>query len=399
MTRPIPSKLSPQILDEASRWFVEFSEGTVTSHERKHFIAWLRTSPEHIRAYLQITAHWEDARSLGAKSAPDIDELVALARDDTADIVLLEPSESPRLGGAKPLTLIDAPAARRGKSNAARWFAFAASVLLAMVGAGYWFDFQRNTFSTDAAELRTITLVDGSTVELNVQSRIRVVLGTNERDIYLTRGQALFHVAKDSQRPFVVHTDGTKVRAVGTQFDVYRKDTGTIVTVLEGAVAVVPTPKEPESADGSGQGASKPETSPDGRHHRGRGVMTQSSDTLTQNAGRLLNDDPTAVLLTAGNQATVTTQGEVTPPRQADGAAATAWTRQQLILHNTPLAEVVAELNRYNLRPLVIVDPGIRSTRISGVFSSANPDSLLRGLQALGFKVRELHDRVEIASP
>ena len=397
MSRPISSKLLPQILDEASHWFVEFSEGTITPHQRKQFIGWLRTSPEHIRAYLQITAHWEDARSLTNKNAPNIDDLIALGRDETADIVLLEPSGKPEPGDAKPLTLLTS--ARSGKSNALRRFGWAASVVLVILGAGYWFDRQRNTFSTDATEQRTITLADGSTVELNIRSRIRVVLGTNERDIYLTRGQALFRVAKDSQRPFVVHTDDTKVRAVGTEFDVYRKDTGTIVTVLEGTVAVVPTRNGPDSTDGPRHAASKQSSSRETGHDRDRSALTQGSNALTQSAGPLLNDDTTAVLLTAGNQTTVTTQGEVMSEHVADGAAAIAWTRQQLVLHNTPLAEVVAEFNRYNSRPLVIVDPGIRSTRISGVFSSANPDSLLRGLEALGFKVRELPDRVEISLP
>ena len=52
-------------------------------------------------------------------------------------------------------------------------------------------------------------------------------------------GQALFTVAKDPRRPFVVSADHTRVRAVGTQFDVQKRTSGTTVTVLEGRVAIL----------------------------------------------------------------------------------------------------------------------------------------------------------------
>jgi len=101
------------------------------------------------------------------------------------------------------------------------------------------------------------------------------------------------------------------------------------------------------------------------------------------------------VLVSAGQQVTVTAQA-MTAPKPADTAAATAWTQKQMVFASTPLSEVVAEFNRYNTRQLVISDPGIASTRISGVFSSTDPASLLRGLNANKFTVRETPDGVEI---
>jgi ferric-dicitrate binding protein FerR (iron transport regulator) len=86
---------------------------------------------------------------------------------------------------------------------------------------------------------RTLTLEDGSTVELDSGSRIRIAYGGHERQVELLDGQALFRVAHDLTRPFIVHTRATNIQAIGTQFDVYKKDTGTIVTVVEGRVAVI----------------------------------------------------------------------------------------------------------------------------------------------------------------
>src|SRR5690606_26847429 len=87
-------------------------------------------------------------------------------------------------------------------------------------------------------EQRTVTLADGSVIELNARSRIKVRYADRERAIDLLQGQALFRVAKDPTKPFIVASGGTYVRAVGTQFDVYKKSVGTVVTVVEGRVAV-----------------------------------------------------------------------------------------------------------------------------------------------------------------
>ena len=83
-----------------------------------------------------------------------------------------------------------------------------------------------------------MTLEDGSRIELNARSRLRVTYSKSLRTVELYDGQALFQVAKDASRPFLVKSGEATVRAVGTQFDVYRKDDHTTVTVLEGRVAV-----------------------------------------------------------------------------------------------------------------------------------------------------------------
>src|SRR5258708_30118628 len=83
----------------------------------------------------------------------------------------------------------------------------------------------------------------------------------------------------------------------------------------------------------------------------------------------------------------------------ADVAAATAWIQKQIVFNSTPLSDVVDEFNRYNTRQLIVTDPRIIDTKISGEFSSTNPDSLLKGLDALNkFNIHETPDRIEISA-
>src|SRR5262249_53251968 len=109
-------------------------------------------------------------------------------------------------------------------------------VCLAAAAAYWWAG--NPVYSTDIGEQRTIALKDGSRVELNARSKIKVLYSKERRSIELIEGQALFSVAKDPTRPFVVSSGNARVRAVGTQFDLYRKPVGTVVTVVEGRVAV-----------------------------------------------------------------------------------------------------------------------------------------------------------------
>jgi transmembrane sensor len=240
------------------------------------------------------------------------------------------------------------------------------------LSAWLWNRSQLNTYTTGIGEQRSIILQDGSTVDLNAQSRVRIVYGARERRVELAEGQALFRVAKDAARPFVVRAGTTDIRAVGTQFDVYRKTAGTVVTVVEGRVAVLPF------------------TLPARRSIRPGAA--DPADVTEESA-----PPPTRTILSAGEQVIV---GALSTQKaqHADVAAATAWTQKQIIFRSTPLSEVVSEFNRYNARQLVITDPDIGGTRISGVFSSTDPGSLLRGLTVLGsFRIHSLSDRIEIS--
>ena len=113
-------------------------------------------------------------------------------------------------------------------------------MVLAVVGIGalYWFEHELAPMRPLLANSAPSASSDGSTLELNAHSKVRVTLREHERDVELIDGQAMFRVAKDHSRPFIVHSGESEVRAVGTQFDVNRHRSGTTITVIEGRVAV-----------------------------------------------------------------------------------------------------------------------------------------------------------------
>ena len=361
MTRHASAPLHPVIREEASKWFVAFCEGEVDAAGRQAFDRWLRASPEHVRAYLRMSALWESADLLAKGRPVDADELAQRASADH-NVVALARIES----GSD----IDAPPrANEGRSKApvrtSRHVAVAAClVLFCAMGAGalFWWRLPPG-YVTGPAEQRIVQLSDGSTLQLNARSRVEIHFSAAERDIDLIEGQALFSVANHPARPFVVRSNGTQIRAVGTQFDVYRKRRGTTVTVVEGRVAIVePSPTR----------VSLPGTT---------GASSQAGP---------------PVLVTAGEQASVTSQ-EPARATRANVAVATAWTRGELVFESTPLRDVVEELNRTSARHLVIEDATLLNYHISGVFSYADPAGLAGFLkQRFGVVVEETDHQIHV---
>jgi transmembrane sensor len=318
----------PAIIAEASAWFIEFRAGDVDGDARVLFIEWLRRSPEHIHAYLEISGVWADLPTADPEGKIDIEALIERARG-APDVIAL-PSDRPRPSAAA----VRPPAVWRWRRAAA---ALAAVVLLAVAAVILLDRGKLNGFySTGIGEQRTVQLLDGSTVELNARSTIQVRLTAEQRDVTLLEGQALFRVAKDKQRPFVVHAGDAQVRAVGTEFDVYKKQAATVVTVVEGRVETYDDLNSPGTA---------------------------------------------AIVLSAGEQLTVVPH-VVTKPTRTDTAVVTAWVQKRLIFEETPLSDVAEEFNRYNRRPLTIDGGELGSLKISGVYSSTDPASLINFLRS-----------------
>lgn len=345
-----------QIYEEASNWFVDFRAGDMDADARRRFNAWIRKSPEHLRAYLEIAELWQDASEVDLTQASDPAELIKLAQAESNTVSL---NSAARIETPPPTT-VRGGRDRRGWETITR-YAIAASLLLFVVGAVTFTALSdrlgATTYSTGIGEQRLISLADGSTISLNTQSQIAVLYSRSERTIELVRGQALFRVAKDKSRPFTVRNGEALVRAVGTQFDVYQKSIGTAVTVLEGTVAVangdIPSDVVNAYADT-------------------RGVRSDGSVSNEMESGRL-------ALVTAGHQVVVSLNMPLRP-QAADTDSATAWTKQQVVFKSATLEEVAREINRYNRRQIVIEDKDLAELQISGVYSPTNPALLLQFL-------------------
>jgi transmembrane sensor len=360
--------LNRQILDEASAWFVDFRVGDVDAVARERFDQWLRQSPEHIRAYMEIARTYVELPALHPERSINVQDLVAYARSD-GNVVTLQPP-SPAQSRVAPDSHACATAQRAASTWMRRkWFAVATVMACVIATLSTWVALQSySTYTTEIGERRAITLADGSIIDLNARSKVRVKLSRAERDVELIDGQALFEVAKDRDRPFIVRSGAAFVRAVGTQFDVYRKKSGTTVTVIEGRVAVNANPSSTR------KDASEPP--PPGNQDRTDGTAT--------------------VFLGAGEQVIVTDRTTSTP-RRANVSATTAWTEHRLVFDGSRLSDVIEDFNRYNTRQLIIEDRVLDGFHISGVYSSTDSASLVRFLRAQpGIDVVETEREVRI---
>jgi transmembrane sensor len=350
--------------------------GDVDTSARERFDQWLRSSPENIRAYMEIAKTYVDLPAMKSGSRIDRDVLIAAARAD-ANVVPHDfgMPRSRGISNQRPADQLDGPEAPGTRSEWLQSRLFAASIAVACLAGAIaaWLLLHRYpTYSTEIGENRSITLADGSTIDLNARSRIEIEFSSAERHVDLIEGQALFEVAKDGSRPFIVRSGEAVVRAVGTQFDVDRKSRGTTVTVVEGRVSV-----NHESSLRS------PVTS-----MQGGTVLTQANSESSVTG---------ATYVSAGEQVTVTSQ-TITKPERANVAAATAWTQHRLIFEATRLGDVVDDFNRYNTRPLVIDDGVLTDFHVSGVYTSTDPVSFIRFLREQpGVQVIEADDAVHIS--
>lgn len=312
------------IREEAIAWLVGFCEEEIDADGRERFERWLKASPENVRAYLQIAALWEAASESRNSHSREIDELVRRAAAET-NVLELRPT-APYDAAARPAVSVRASARRAGLVAAS----LAAAAVLAAIGL-WWRQSRPTVYATTIGEERTLTLPDSSTVVLDARSRIQVRFTKSARLVRLVRGQALFRVIHNASRPFVVTTEDATIRDVGTQFDIRYDGAATVVTVLEGRVA----------------------------------ASTSSDDSAVIPGGAR------DVLVSAGQQVRLE-RHLMLRPVSVNPVVATAWVQGKLVFNDTPLSEVIAAFNRYNLRPLIVEDPQLLALHVSGTFDTTN---------------------------
>ena len=384
MERPVRARFNTQIHEEACEWFIECRAGDLDNTARAEFDRWLRKSPEHLGAYLEIAAIWNEGPTLDPSNRWDLDTLISRAAADPGNIVSIErnprpaartpqpgPAHEPNRthssndrGNHAPLIAKALEPRHRKQHSRRRLFSIAASIVLVTAAMATYLLASGGVYATTVGEQRSLALADGSTVQLNSLSRIRVQYSDHERIVDLLQGQALFHVAKDAFRPFIVRSGEIRVKAVGTEFDVYRKADGIVVTVVEGRVALSGGRGEPKGNNRPNEGSS--------------------------------NALPSAIVLAAGEQITVTPNATRRTPHP-NLAGATAWTQRQLVFDSASLSDVAGEFNRYNERKLIIDASALGTLHISGVFSSTDPASLIRFLRDRpGLRVTETPTQIRV---
>jgi transmembrane sensor len=234
-------------------------------------------------------------------------------------------------------------------------WAYAAGVaLVAAASLGIWFSYIHTHVTTAIGEIRQVPLEDGSRVTLDTRSQIAVEYEPKQRVVRLESGEALFEVAKDARRPFVVQAGDVRVRAVGTAFVVRRRSDNDIdVTVTKGTVDVW-------------------------------------SKTRPQEV---------AVRISAGS-ATTLSGATLAPPRDLTVKQieqATDWKSGVVDLNGRTLGEAAAEINRYNTRRVEISDPRLAAQTLVGHVSTSDPLAFAQAAAAmLDARVRDDGDRLVI---
>jgi len=351
------STSNQQIREEAAEWLVQFNADVPDAQARIQFDQWLRTSPEHIRAYIELLPLWHDSASLAEVNALSQEELVAIVTRSNTNVTSLE------LTVDVAARSVVRKAAGVGIAPTGRFFAIAATLLIAFAALlliyaiGYS---GTRRFTTDIAEVRTVTLQDGTRLSIGARSAVAVRYTKTARTFLLKGGDIYVEVAKDATRPFVVQVKDKVIRALGTQFEVRADERAMHVAVVEGSVSV---------SDASA------------------GRVTKA------NAGAESN----AVLLSAGQQLTTRSTERLTSPQPIRSKEPAAWRVGRLEFDNANLGEVIQEFNRYNVKQLKLVDRSLETIPIAAAFSSTDPAALIRFLQDQpGVVVTETRDEILI---
>ena len=198
-------------------------------------------------------------------------------------------------------------------------------------------------YSTPIGGHEHLTLDDGSILDLNTNTGVRVQFTATRRQIFLDRGEVLLSVAHDASRPLEVIAAGIVTRAVGTRFSVRIFDNTSVETVVtEGRVLVLR------------------------EEHR---------------LGLPADPKPVVRTLVAGERVVVDARTARVSKLSAKEIERTLqWTTGRISFHEEKLSEVVRELNRYNARQLVILDSRAAGTRIGGGFDTSHADTYAEDL-------------------
>ncbi len=288
--------LQPDARDQALQWFVRINSGEASAADRADFEAWLAADPAHGREIDALTGLWTDLGRI--------------------------PDPRPR-----PVPRVRAPLFGRRRILAGGLAFAGLGGVVAMTGlppaltSDIW---------TGTGELRTVTLADGTRVDLDAGSALSLAFSDSMREVSLDRGRALFTVAKDAARPFRVAAGPGRSTALGTQFVVHRWADDVTVAVTESAVSV--------AAPGAGGTAE--------------------------------------ARVAAGEQVSYGPAG-LGAVRKADGQVETAWRRGKLVFEDRPLRQVVAELGRYRSGSIAMTDGALAELRVSGIFDVSDPDAAL----------------------
>jgi transmembrane sensor len=293
-----------EIKAAAAVWVERRANSIWSEADQSELYAWIAASPAHLVAYLRADDIWKRADRLRALNRP----------------FSLKPNASRKSIGKATLLKIAA-----------------VFVVTALAGAGTAFYFNspaQHTYSTTIGGRETLMLSDGSRVELNTDTSLRVGSSDGERTVWLDKGEAYFEIAHNPARAFVVMLGDRRVTDLGTKFDIRRDPDRTEVALLQG--------------------------------------KARFDDAIN-------SVQPRQTLLAPGDIVTATANSislAQEPLRKLQNAL--AWRSGQLMFEHATLADVASQYNRYNRDKLVIADAAIAQFTISGTLPATDIGAFTR---------------------
>ncbi len=290
---------------EAARWVARRRAGACSPDEQRAFLRWLNASEANRLAYREADELWQQLGGLETIAGRRLHE----AREHLAQ--------------SRQRTL------RRRVAGAA-----VAVVLAAVVWQADWLSYLNDqTFRTALGERKSVTLADGSRLDLNTDSEVTVHYSRKGRELVVNRGQAAFEVAHGDTRPFDVVAGSIQVRDIGTRFDVRRSAEKIEISVLEGEVGI-------SGRDGAAQPARQ------------------------------------------GRRFSYSAAGDAMATEAIDVATAGAWRDGRIVFKSQPFGSVLAELGRYHLASVAVSSPRLLNVKISGAIPADNLEVALTTLAA-----------------
>jgi transmembrane sensor len=291
----------------AADWLQRRHLWTWTQANQAELDIWLAASEAHHIAYLRQSAVWSTAGRLTALRTP------------------MRPNSTP--------------------PNPRRWIflrSVAAAAIVAAIGFAamqYLSRTNDTTYVTPIGGHEVVTLADGTRIELNTDTALRIRRGADSRGVTLLRGEAYFEVHHDAAHPFAVTASTYRITDLGTKFSV-RASSGAIkVSLLEGSAVVAPL----DAARSS------------------RSALLWPGDVAIADAKKLVVEKKSVPSL----------------------STALGWRRGVLIFKDTELADAAAEFNRYNTRKIRVEDGAIAHLKINGTFQAENSELFASSVQEL----------------
>lgn len=359
-------RIAPPLFEQAADWFIRMRAADASVEDLAAWLGWMDADPAHRAAFDRVQVIWRLVGAVEPMASPAQDATPASSDPDA--IPVAPPGQAARHPG-DPVRAPGVAGARsrsgaRGKPRRVplRWIAagLAASIAGAAMLPGMSPYFSRGWYAithsagqhiaSEHALPRAVVLPDGSQVQLGADTGVQLRFTPKQRLIEAGEGEVFYRVKHDVHRPFVVRAGEVTVTAVGTAFVVRREAGAVSVMVVEGAVDV------------------------DTAETRSR-LRAAAGERVSFDLGRIVDHKSTS----------------------DEGRTPIDWMPGRLLFHDEPLRVVVASLNRYAPKPIVLADPDMAELRFTGtVFEGRTQDWVDAAERLFPLRAEERADHIAL---